>query len=58
MNKTLRQILVAIAITVLYAASATAAEKAEPRVTIDLSGHPIKGPATAPVTVVVFSDYL
>ncbi|NTU59846.1 MAG: hypothetical protein HGA98_02180 [Deltaproteobacteria bacterium] len=35
-----------------------AAENAAPRVTLDLSGHPVKGPANAPVTVVVFSDYL
>jgi protein-disulfide isomerase len=25
---------------------------------IDISGHPFLGPAAAPVTVVVFSDYL
>jgi len=36
----------------------TAAETAEPRASIDISGHPFKGPADAPVTLVVFSDYL
>jgi protein-disulfide isomerase len=36
----------------------TAAQTAEPRASIDISGHPFKGPADAPVTLVVFSDYL
>ncbi|MBI5446802.1 MAG: hypothetical protein HY900_37010 [Deltaproteobacteria bacterium] len=40
------------------AASGLAAERAVPRVSIDFSGHPFKGPADAPVTLVVFSDYL
>jgi hypothetical protein len=36
----------------------TAAQTAEPRASIDISGHPFKGPADTPVTLVVFSDYL
>jgi hypothetical protein len=40
------------------AAWGIAAESAEPRATIDISGHPFKGAVNAPVTVVVFSDYL
>jgi protein-disulfide isomerase len=28
------------------------------RQVIDITGHPVKGPATAPVTIIVFSDYL
>jgi len=31
---------------------------AEERQVIDISGHPVKGPANAIVTVIVFSDYL
>ena len=58
MKKNLIQTLAAILITVLCAALGTAAEQAEPRVTIGISDHPFKGPANAPVTVVVFSDYL
>ena len=42
----------------LCAALGMAAEQAEARVAIDISGHPFTGPANAPVTVVVFSDYL
>jgi protein-disulfide isomerase len=44
----------------LSAAADTAATtvSAEPRVSVDISGHPFKGPADAPVTLVVFSDYL
>ena len=50
---------VAVILTIMpFAALGTAAEQAEPRVPIDISGHPFKGPATAPITVVVFSDYL
>ena len=36
----------------------TAAEQAAPRVAIDISSHPFRGPVNAPITVVVFSDYL
>ena len=58
MKRTLMQALATILITLLFAASGATAEQAEPRVTIDISGHPFKGPANAPITVVVFSDYL
>ena len=47
-----------ILISVLFAALTMAVEQAEPRVKIDISGHPFKGPVNAPVSVVVFSDYL
>jgi protein-disulfide isomerase len=58
MRKNLIRTLATVLISVLFAALAMAAEQAEPRVTIDISGHPIRGPVNAPVTVVVFSDYL
>jgi hypothetical protein len=58
LKKTLIQTLAAILITISFAALSTAAEQVEPRVTIDISGHPFKGPANAPITLVVFSDYL
>ena len=51
-------ILATILISVLFASLAMAAQQLEPRVSIDISGHPIMGPVNAPVTVVVFSDYL
>lgn len=51
--------LLSALITVLFTFTwCHAAEQAEPRVTIDLSGHPVRGAVDAPVTVVVFSDYL
>lgn len=31
--------------------------KVEPVFPIDITGHPFKGPANAPVTIVVFDDY-
>lgn len=46
-----------IILIVLSAGLVSAAEQ-EPKVTIDIAGHPFTGPANAPVTVVVFSDYL
>ena len=58
MKRTLIQTLAATLIIILGAALGMAAEQEEPRVTIDISGHPSKGPENAPVTVVVFSDYL
>lgn len=58
MKKILIQSLASIIMVILFSGLVAAAEQAEPRVTIDISGHPFKGPANAPVTVVVFSDYL
>jgi len=58
MRRILIPLLPAILAVLLFAAWGAAAEQAEPRVNIDLSGHPVRGPANAPVTVVVFSDYL
>ena len=58
MRKNLILTVAALIISVLVGAPAMAAPQAAPRVTIDISGHPIKGPVNAPVTVVVFSDYL
>jgi hypothetical protein len=51
-------LLVTILLIGLPVPFCTAAETAEPRVSVDISGHPYKGPLNAPVTVVVFSDYL
>lgn len=49
----------AIALSIIMcAAQSTAAEKPEPRVAIDITGLPFAGLANAPVTLVVFSDYL
>jgi protein-disulfide isomerase len=58
MKKTLVRTLAAILISISFAGLSAAAEQGEPRATIDISGHPFKGPANAPVTLVVFSDYL
>jgi len=58
MKRTLIQSLAILLITVLFAAVGRAAEPAEARVSIDIAGHPFRGPVNAPVTVVVFSDYL
>jgi len=58
MKRNLLHSLAALLITVLFTAVGMAAETVEPRVTIDIAGHPFKGPVNAPVTVVVFSDYL
>jgi len=51
-------LLAALLMVGLPGAICTAAQTAQPRVSIDISGHPFKGPADAPVTMVVFSDYL
>jgi protein-disulfide isomerase len=56
--KKLFQALSALLIVILCVAGGAAAAEAEPRVAVDISGHPFKGPVNAPVTVVVFSDYL
>jgi protein-disulfide isomerase len=56
-----RALIRAVAATMMIMACAAmgmAAEQADPRVTLDIAGHPYAGPANAPVTVVVFSDYL
>ena len=58
MTKKLLQALAAMVIVCLFAAWGEAAEQAGPRATIDISQHPFRGPANAPVTVVAFSDYL
>lgn len=56
--KKVLSLLSAVFIVMLTLGSlAAAADQAGPRATLDLSGHPFKGPANAPVTVVVFSDY-
>jgi hypothetical protein len=51
----------AVAFTLIFLSLpffAAAAELAEPPVSIDVSGHPFRGPADAPVTIVDFFDYL
>jgi protein-disulfide isomerase len=59
MRKSVIRALSAVILTVLFSVAVSwAAEPAEPRVPVDISGHPFKGPADAPVVVVVFSDYL
>ena len=58
MKRSFIQALAAFLITLSFAALCIAAEQVEPRVAIDISNHPFKGPVNAPVTVVVFSDYL
>jgi hypothetical protein len=58
MKKTLIQALLATLIILLCAAWGKAVEQPESRAAIDTSGHPFTGPGNAPVTVVVFSDYL
>ncbi|MFA7403613.1 MAG: hypothetical protein WC007_06445 [Pelobacteraceae bacterium] len=58
MKKTLIQTLLATLIILLCAAWGMAVEQPEPRAAIDTAGHPFTGPRNAPVTVVVFSDYL
>jgi hypothetical protein len=52
------QAVAAMLAIVLHAPLGAAAAQVEPGATIDISGHPFKGPANAPITVVVFSDYL
>lgn len=58
MKRRVIQSLAGLLITVVFAALGFAAEQAQPRVAVDISGHPYRGPVNAPVTVVVFSDYL
>ena len=58
MKKHLFRSLAAILVTVLFAGLGMASEPAGRRTKVDISGHPFKGPVNAPVTVVVFSDYL
>ena len=59
MRVKLMRLLPALLMVLMGATWGGAAEKADnPRVTIDLAGHPVKGPASAPVSMVVFSDYL
>jgi len=58
MKKILVQALMATLVVVLFSSAGSAVELAGPQVQIDISNHPFKGPAAAPVTVVVFSDYL
>ena len=58
MKKTLIRTLAGTLMIISLAGLSMAAEQAEPRVAIDISGHPFKGPTNAPVTLMVFSDYL
>jgi protein-disulfide isomerase len=58
MKKSLTRIMAAMLIVVLTSALAVAAGQDAARAKVDISGHPFKGPVNAPVTVVVFSDYL
>ena len=58
MRKNLFRTLATVLISLSFTAVALAAETTEPRVKLNLAGHPIMGPVNAPVTVVVFSDYL
>ena len=58
MKKYLFHVFAVILSILLCSALSGAAEKSEPRETIDISGHPYTGPDNAPVTLVVFSDYL
>lgn len=45
-----------LTVIMLYALGAFAGE--EPKVKLDISNLPFKGPENAPVVLVVFSDYL
>jgi len=56
MKRTLIQTLTAILIVASFSVFGMAAEQA--RVNIDIAGHPFAGPENAPITLVVFSDYL
>lgn len=58
MRRTVRS---AVALTLIFLSLplvGAAAELTVPPVAIDLSGHPFRGPADAPVTIVDFFDYL
>ena len=57
MRKSL-MVLFLTALLIQFAGVFAYANAAEERQVIDIAGHPVKGPATAPVTVIVFSDYL
>jgi protein-disulfide isomerase len=46
------------AFLIQFAGIGAKAVAAEERQVIDITGHPVKGTANAPVTVIVFSDYL
>lgn len=58
MKRILFQTLLATLMILLCAPWGMTVEQSEPRATIDISVHPFMGPENAPVTVVVFSDYL
>lgn len=58
MKRTITQALAAIMTVILLPAMGMTAEQTEPRVNIDIAGHPYTGLANAPITLVVFSDYL
>lgn len=58
MKKILIKAVSATMFMLFCAVSGMAAAQPEPRAAIDISNHPFTGPESAPVTVVVFSDYL
>lgn len=58
MKRILFHVFLATLVVVFSSAAGGAVQLSEPRVQVDISRHPFKGPAEAPVTVVVFSDYL
>lgn len=58
MKRTLIRTLSATLMIFLCAAWGVAVEQSESRAVIDVSSHPFTGVEHAPVTVVVFSDYL
>lgn len=58
MKRTIIQALAAIMTVVFLPAVGMTAEQTEPRVNINIAGHPYMGLAIAPITLVVFSDYL
>mgnify|MGYP001164651741 CR=1 FL=1 len=58
MKRIIIQALKVIMIVFLLPAVGITAEQTEPRVNIDIAGHPYAGLANAPITLVVFSDYL
>ena len=58
MKRIIIQALAAIMTVVLLPAVGMTTEQTEPRVNIDIAGHPYTGLVNAPITLVVFSDYL
>lgn len=58
MKMKLTQMRALLLIAVLYAAISMAPKQAEARATINIAGHPSKGLDNAPITLVVYSDYL